>query len=111
MICRIWHGFATFENADLYANMLREDVLPGIGRVKGYKDAQLLRREHETETEFITMTYFEDIYAIVAFAGEDYTKAVIHPEAGKLLSHYDERPAHYEVAGMIMPEFLNNGKS
>ena len=106
MICRIWHGFTSFENADAYENMLKEDVLPGINRVKGYKGAQLLKRDHETETEFITMTYFEDIYAVVAFAGEDYTKAVIHPEAGKLLSHYDERSAHYELVDMVMPEFL-----
>ena len=111
MIGRIWHGFTTFENADGYESMLRQDVLPGIGRVKGYKGAQLLRREHETETEFITMTYFEDIYAVVEFAGEDYTKAVIHPEAGKLLSHYDERSAHYEVVDMIMPDFLNFNKT
>jgi len=57
------------------------------------------------------MTYFEDIYAVVEFAGEDYTKAVIHPEAGKLLSHYDERSAHYEVVDMIMPDFLNPARS
>lgn len=106
MICRIWHGFANFQNADLYESMLRKDVLPGIGRVRGYKGAQLLRREHETETEFITMTYFEDLDADIAFAGEDHTKAVIHHEAGKLLSHYDERSAHYELVDMLMPDFL-----
>ena len=108
MICRIWHGFASFENADLYESMLKKDVLPGIGRVEGYKGAQLLRREHETETEFITITYFEDMKAIIAFAGDDYTKAVIHQEAGKLLSHYDERSAHYELVAMVMPDFLNS---
>jgi len=106
MICRIWHGFTNFENADAYESMLRKDVLPGIGRVEGYKGAQLLRREHEAETEFVTITYFEDMKAILAFAGDDYTKAVIHAEAGKLLTHYDERSAHYELVDMVMPEFL-----
>lgn len=76
--------------------MLRQDVLPGIGRVSGYKGAQLLKRQLANEVEFITITYFENLEAVKAFAGEDYTKAVIHPEAGKFLSHYDERSVHYD---------------
>jgi len=54
------------------------------------------------------MTYFEDHDAVVAFAGDDYTKAVIHHKAGKLLSHYDERSAHYELVDMVMPDFLRS---
>jgi len=100
MIARIWHGFTSTKDATQYETMLRHDVLPGIGRVKGYKGAQLLRRDHEDETEFVTITYFDDIEAVAAFAGKDHTKAVIHPEAGKLLTHYDERSAHYDLAAM-----------
>ncbi|MEP6513544.1 MAG: antibiotic biosynthesis monooxygenase [Parafilimonas sp.] len=111
MICRIWHGFTTLENADAYETMLRKDVLPRIGRVQGYKGAQLLRRNHEAETAFVTITYFENIDAVVAFAGDDYTKAVIHPEAGKLLTHYDDRSAHYDLVDMVMPEFLQRASS
>lgn len=106
MISRIWHGFTSVENSDRYEAMLRKDVLPGIGRVAGYKGAQLLRRNHETEAEFVTITYFENIDAVIAFAGKDYTKAVIHPEAGKLLTHYDQRSAHYELIDLVMTEFL-----
>ncbi len=69
MIARIWHGFTSINNADEYENMLRKDVLPGIGRVKGYKGAQLLRRNHPDEVEFITITYFDDMAAVIAFAG------------------------------------------
>jgi heme-degrading monooxygenase HmoA len=103
MIARIWHGFTPMKNADAYEGMLRKDVLPGIGRVRGYKGAQLMRRNHGDEVEFITITFFEDLEAVILFAGDDYTKAVIHPEAGKLLSHYDERSVHYDLVEMIMP--------
>lgn len=104
MIARIWHGYTSLENADQYENLLRHDVLPGIGRVNGYKGAQLLRRNLSDEVEFITITYFDNINAVIAFAGEDYTKAVIHEEAGKLLSHYDERSIHYDLADMLITE-------
>ncbi|MBD0284206.1 MAG: antibiotic biosynthesis monooxygenase [Flavisolibacter sp.] len=104
MIARIWHGFTSINNADEYENMLRKDVLPGIGRVKGYKGAQLLRRNHPDEVEFITITYFDDMAAVIAFAGEDYTKAVIHPQAGKLLTHFDERSVHYNLVEMLLSD-------
>jgi heme-degrading monooxygenase HmoA len=108
MIARIWHGYTSLENADEYEIRLREDILPGIGRVEGYKGAQLLRRNHASEVEFITITYFTDLDAVVAFAGEDYTKAVIGKGADKLLTHFDERSAHYDlVDNLVTPEFLD----
>jgi len=32
-----------------------------------------------------------------AFAGDDYERAVIEPEARRLLAHNDERSEHFEV--------------
>ena len=97
MICRVWHGWTTPSNADGYESMLRADVLPGIHRIQGYQGAYLLRRNSGDEVEFVTMTIFDDIEAVKSFAGPDYEMAVIHPEAGKFLSHFDERSAHYET--------------
>ncbi|HEY3134043.1 MAG TPA: hypothetical protein VGJ47_05380 [Gemmatimonadaceae bacterium] len=98
MISRIWHGWTKRENADKYEQLLRAEVLPGIHRIRGYTGAYLLRREAaNNEVEFVTITQFTDIHAVKAFAGEDYERAVIAPGAGKLLTHYDERSAHYET--------------
>jgi heme-degrading monooxygenase HmoA len=102
MISRIWHGFTNCENADKYEQLLRQNVLPGIGRVTGYLGAQLLRKNLDTEVEFVTITYFDSLASVKAFAGEEYTKAVIHHEAGKLLTHYDIRSQHYDMAAMIV---------
>ena len=101
MIARIWHGFTMPEDADKYEKMLRETILPRIGRVSGFKGAQLLRRNHKTESEFTMVTYFENLKAVIAFAGEDYTKAVVEPEARKLLTRCNIRAAHYDLVDMI----------
>jgi len=97
MITRIWHGWTSPQNADKYEQLLRSEVLPGIHRVAGYSGAHLLRRNSKEEVEFVTLTYFDDLNAVRTFAGEDYEVAVVPPEARKLLSHFDQRSAHYET--------------
>lgn len=98
MISRIWHGWTTRENADKYESLLRADILPGIHRIRGYTGAYLLRRDAaNNEVEFVTMTQFTDMRAVIEFAGPDYERAVIAPGAGSLLSHYDPRTAHYNT--------------
>jgi heme-degrading monooxygenase HmoA len=99
MIRRLWHGWTKRGNADAYEHLLREEVLPGIHRVRGFKGAQLLRRDAENsdEVEFVTITLFESLNAVKEFAGEDYAVAVVPPQARKILSHFDARSAHYET--------------
>jgi heme-degrading monooxygenase HmoA len=97
MISRIWHGWTSRANADAYEKFLREEMLPGIHRVKGFTGAQLLRRDAKDEVEFVTITLFDSIEAVKEFAGEDYEAAVILPEARKVLTRFDTRSAHYET--------------
>jgi len=97
MISRLWHGWTSRENADAYEKLLREEVLPGIHRIRGFKGAQVLRRDVQNEIEFVTITLFDSIEALKEFAGEDYEVAVVPPPARKLLSRFDARSAHYET--------------
>jgi heme-degrading monooxygenase HmoA len=97
MISRLWHGWTRPENADAYEELLRTKILPGIHQVAGYKGAYLLRRDGKDETEFVTLTFFESMEAVRAFAGEDYERAVVPPEARELLSRFEERSIHYET--------------
>lgn len=97
MISRVWHGWTTRENAKAYETLLRNEVLPGIHRVRGFKGAQLLRRDLRDEVEFVTITLFDSLEAVREFAGEDYEVAVILPEAHRLLARFDARSAHYET--------------
>ena len=97
MIGRIWHGWTSPENADAYERLLRSEVLPGIHRVPGYHGGYLLRRDEGEEVAFVTLTLFDSLDAVRAFAGEDYEAAVVLPDARRLLSRFDERSVHYEV--------------
>lgn len=97
MITRIWHGWTNRENADAYERLLKSEVLPGIHRVTGFRGAHLLRRETGDQIEFVTLTYFDDLDAVRAFAGEDYEVAVVPPAARKLLSRFDHRSLHYQT--------------
>jgi len=97
MIGRVWHGWTTPANADAYEALLRREVLPGIHRVTGYQGAYLLRREVAGEVEFVTLTLFESMDSVRAFAGTDYEAAVVPPPARALLAHFDQRSIHYEV--------------
>lgn len=101
MISRVWHGWTKPANADAYERLLREEVLPGIHRVKGFQGADVLRRDAGEEVEFVTITQFDSLAAVREFAGEDYEVAVILPEAHKLLSRFDARSTHYEAVVRI----------
>lgn len=97
MISRVWHGWTTRENADAYETLLRNEVLPSIHRVRGFKGAHVLRRHLRNEVEFVTITLFDSLEAVKEFAGEDYEAAVILPEAHRLLARFDARSAHYQT--------------
>ena len=97
MISRVWHGWTKPEHADTYEVMLRSEILPGIQRVPGFRGATLLRRRDGAEVEFVTITRFDDMAAVRAFAGDDYELAVIAPDARSILAHYDARSVHYET--------------
>ena len=97
MIARLWHGWTAAADAAAYERLLLDDVLPRILRVDGYRGAQLLRRELGDETQFVTLTFFNSLDAVRAFAGEDYERAVVPPEAQRLLVRYDLRSAHCDL--------------
>ena len=98
MIGRMWRGWTSAAAADAYENLLRGTIFPAIQRIDGSRGAYLLRRDVENEVAFVTLTLFDSLEAVRAFAGDDSTLAVIEPEARRLLSRFDERAVHYEVA-------------
>lgn len=104
MISRLWRGRTTRENADAYEALLRSEILPGIHRIEGHRGAYLLRREVDALVEFATITLWDSLDAVRAFAGDDYETAVILPEARALLADFDERSAHYET--LLAPDHV-----
>ena len=103
MISRIWHGWTNRENADAYEQLLRSEIFTGIAEraTPGYRGIHLLRRDVDEGVEFVTIMWFDSLDDVRAFAGEEYTVAVVPPKARQLLSHFDAHSAHYEV--MVSP--------
>lgn len=99
MIYRIWHGWTTPENADVYESLLKEEVIVGIQdrHIPGFHDIQVLRRASEAEVEFVTIMRFDSLDAVREFAGEDYEMAYVPSQARAVLAHFDERSQHYEI--------------
>lgn len=99
MISRIWHGYTAKDNANTYESLLQNEIFVGITKrnIKGYRGIQLLRRESETETEFITIMWFDSIDSVKDFAGENYEQAVVPDSAQKVLSRFDKTSKHYIV--------------
>ena len=99
MISRIWHGWTTHQNADKYETLLKEEIFVGIQnrQISGFKAIQLLRRQVNDETEFITIMTFDSLESVQEFAGHDYEQAVVPENARAVLSRFDQRSQHYEI--------------
>jgi antibiotic biosynthesis monooxygenase (ABM) superfamily enzyme len=99
MIVRMWHGWTRPENADAYETLLKNEIIPGIAarKLPGYIGLEVLRRNGDEETEFVTITRFESMDGVRAFAGDSPANAVIHPKAHALLLRFREQARHYEV--------------
>ena len=68
-IARIWRGRTTREKADAYALYLYEQgIRPLEEKALG---VQLLREDRATESEFVTISYWESVEAMSRFAGPD----------------------------------------
>jgi antibiotic biosynthesis monooxygenase (ABM) superfamily enzyme len=99
MICRLWRGWTTRENADAYERIVRGEVIPGIEarKIPGFGHIDLMKRDLGGEVEFQTLMWFENLDAIISFMGEDYSVSHVPAAAQAVLSRFDERASHYEV--------------
>lgn len=99
MIARMWRGWTTPENAELYEELLRSIVFLRIEskRIPGYRGIELWKDDQGEEVAFVTVMRFNSIEAVKAFAGDDYERAWVPSEAKRLLKRYDETARHFEI--------------
>ena len=71
-IARVWRGRTKREIADRYASYLYEEgIKPLEEKALG---VQLFREDRETESEFVTISYWENVKAMSSFTGGDPTR-------------------------------------
>lgn len=99
MICRLWRGWTTKENAGAYERIVRGEVIPGIEarNIPGFRHIDLMRRELGDEIEFQTLMWFDSLDSIKAFMGEDYAASHVPNAARAVLKRFESHSAHYEV--------------
>ena len=99
MICRLWRGWTSPENADAYERVVKTEVIPGIEarQIPGLRHLDLMRRDIGGEIEFQTCMWFDSIDAVKEFMGEDYAVSHVPLEARAVLNSFDHHVSHYEV--------------
>ncbi len=71
MITRLWRGSTLSENADAYERFLLSELFPSMRDIRGFPNADVLRRDDGGEVAFVTLTRFDSLEAIGGFADPD----------------------------------------
>ncbi len=103
MIARLWSARTTPERSASYLDYFRQNVQPELRKVHGFAGATVLTRSTPAATEILVTTYWQSSEAIDAFASPDREAAVVAPEAAALLTDFDRRVRHYELAVADFP--------
>jgi heme-degrading monooxygenase HmoA len=101
MIARTWRGAVRRDDADAYADYIRETGFAEYGQTPGNRGAWMLRRDTDDRTEFITLSFWDSKDAIRAFAGDDIEAAVLYPEDERYLIDGTSAVAHYEIVDQV----------
>ena len=104
-IARIWRGRTTRARADEY-EVYNYDVgiKPLIEKALG---VQTFREDRQEETEFVTFSYWENVEAMRAFAGDDPTQ-VHHLERDK--EFLIELPKEIQILRLLKSHGITGSK-
>lgn len=99
MIVRLWHGRVPAWKAPAYREFLNARAIPDYRAVPGNLQVYLLERRDGDVVHFITLTLWDSLDSIRAFAGDDLEAAKYYPEDAGFLLEFEPRVVHYEVVG------------
>jgi len=101
MIARIWQGRTRPGMGKAYYAYLEQTGLKEYKETAGLKDVRVLTREIGDETEYVIITFWEDMEAVRRFAGPEPERAVYYPEDDRYFPEEQRTPyvRHYQVHG------------
>lgn len=97
-VARTWTARATKDGARAYVAYFRDTLAPALAARNGYIGATIFESERGGVVELVVITRWHTLAAIRAFAGDDYERAVVEPEARALLTSFDDRARHSNIA-------------
>ena len=99
VIARRWTAQAEGAGqVDAYVAHFERSVRPHLESTEGFLGATIERVDAGAVVEIVVVTRWASLDAIRAFAGEDIERAVVEPEARAVLSRFDTRVRHIELA-------------
>jgi hypothetical protein len=105
-IARIWRGRTTRDTADDYARYLYEHgIRPLEEKALG---VQLFREDRDTESEFVTISYWESVEAMSRFAGDDPRRIHHLPRDAEFLI---EMPNNVQILDIVTSHGRTGGHS
>ncbi len=102
-ILRRWSARTTEAQLPKYLEHFSKNVLPELRRIPGYLGATVSLRRLESEIEIVAETTWRSLESIRNFAGTDLEAAVVAPAAAALLTTFDRRVRHFELAVIDRP--------
>ena len=97
MIARVWRGWTSIDDADAYVDYLVATGMKDSRATPGNRGVLVLRRAAGERVEFTTVTFWETLDSVDAFAGPDRDKAVFYPDDERFLVERECAVAHHEV--------------
>jgi heme-degrading monooxygenase HmoA len=97
MILRTWRGAVRHEDAEQYLAHQAETGIADYRQTPGNRGALVLRRDRGELCEVTTLSLWESMDAVKAFAGDDPDRAKFYPGDDDLLAEKDLHVNHYEV--------------
>jgi heme-degrading monooxygenase HmoA len=95
MITRIWHGRTNLEKADGYRRFLTGKGTAEYLETQGNISVKVWTKQEKDCVHCWTVTEWDNIDSIKAFAGEAYEKAKYYPEDHGVLLEFEETVEHY----------------
>lgn len=98
MIARIWRGQVRTDRVAGYVDYIVGTGMTEYRDTPGNRGAQMLTRDlGDGRTEVVTLSWWDSLDSIRAFAGDDITAAKYYPEDDDFLIAREDTVTHYEV--------------
>lgn len=96
VIARIWRGWTRPEDAEAYVRYMEETGAPDSLGTPGNRGFSVLHRRDGDREEFLTISLWESLESIRAFAGDDIEQAVFYPEDDRYLVERELTVSHFD---------------
>jgi heme-degrading monooxygenase HmoA len=109
MIVRTWRGWTRAEDADAYVEYVGRTGIAAYRATPGNLGAWILHRPDGDRVEFVTLSFWDSLDAVRAFAGDQVDQAVFYPEDDRFLVERETSVTHFEALSGPAPDTRDRG--